>query len=118
MLDFSKLVREAKRGGFAVDRLGNSPRSGFVVSIYPRSETIIPVNSLDDRRLLAFVASNESLLRRAGHYFGAWLEDGLIFFDVSVITESRAAALDMARRFRQKSIFDIQAGEVVYLETR
>lgn len=115
MLNFSKLVRAAKRGGFTIDSRGNSPRSGFAVSIYPRSETIIPVNSLDDRRLLAFVTRNENLLRRAGHFFGAWLENGLIFLDVSVVTESREAALDMARRFRQKSVFDIASGETIYV---
>lgn len=115
MLDFSKLTRAAKRGGFTVDSRGNSPRSGFVVSIYPRSETIIPVGSLDDRRLLAFVARNENLLRRAGHFFGAWLENGLVFLDVSVITESRNAALDIANRYRQKSVFDLATGENIYV---
>jgi hypothetical protein len=80
-------------GGFsyhAVD--AHSPKSGVMVSPYPKRTTKIRKEDLQEADIERFAARNADLLVKRDHYIGAWEEEGHVYLDVSVRTTTVAAA--------------------------
>jgi hypothetical protein len=106
----SELAKELNKGGFTV-RDGNliRPTSGYAVSI-KGWETRVPRALLSLPLFTAIVKSYQGLT------FGAWIDDGIVYFDRSFIYADRQAAIDVGHANGQKAIYDFAAGESIYLE--
>ncbi|WP_371590852.1 hypothetical protein [Streptomyces sp. NBC_00470] len=100
-------------GGLTWDTTGAAPTTGYMVSI-AGSEVQIPVDEFSTADLDRFAEANAPLIR-AGRYFGAWVEGDTVFLDISANVAERAEAVAMGYAEEQLAIFDVAAGEVVYM---
>lgn len=112
--------RITERGGFTYNpRQRSFPRQGYAVSPYKGRER---VGGLPDSRaalkdhLRAYIAAQRDLARRRGHHLGAWVENGKLFLDVSVVTRNSREVATLARRHRQLAYFDLKRGETVHVK--
>lgn|GEM_PF-717546 len=83
-------------------------RKVFAVSVYPeRSSELRVAPTRGD--VLAFVLLNFGLLIRPAHAFGSWFNQttGSHIFDVVLCVSDEQTALELGRKFRQTSVFDL-----------
>lgn len=101
-----KLVQTIKKiarknpEGFTVDLKANPVKaSGFVISI-PETQ-----NSHTDEQLRAVVKT----AIKNDCYIGGWMdrETGRFHYDASIIVQDRRKALDLAKKYGQIAIFDL-----------
>jgi hypothetical protein len=92
------------------------PLAGFAVSVRD-CEHVIPWSDVTSVDVGRYVETHHTLLTVPGYFLGAWLDDGRLYLDVTMIIEDRAHALDVARRNAQLAIFDLSTGETVRLDS-
>lgn len=99
-----------KDGGFSIDvKTGQTPQSGFMVSIYPEREEKQHILTFDTNTLNRYIVDNIDLLLQPGAYLGGWHDpaDDTVYLDVSVKTDNLVDAVLMARKHGQLAIYDI-----------
>lgn len=80
---------------------------GYALSIYKDREAQIPVNEFNPNELRNFVNENSDLLSNEGHFIGAWVDNGIVYLDISVKIRVQKDAIKMARANKQLAIFDL-----------
>jgi hypothetical protein len=96
--------------GLSFDR----PKVGYSVSIYPEhGRTYKGLPSQTD--VINFIESHRELLSRPIHYIGGWRADGISYLDISVIYDNKDAAIELAARFDQQAIYNLETGETIYI---
>lgn len=105
-------------GGFtyhAVD--AHSPKSGTMVSPYPKRTVKVAKERLTADHVIEFGKANADLLVEKQHYIGAWEEKGNVYLDVSVRTPTVQAARDLNRdaKANQIAAWDLTHGGPVQL---
>ena len=107
--DVLKLTMEFGGGTFDRNLELVTPESGFAVGMVRDSYAVFSLDDLDDL--------NHSILTVLGSfpgaYVGTWLNDGHIHVDPVQIVENRADALELARKMRQKAIYNFSTGETI-----
>lgn len=107
----NKIVGDINAGGVTYDVKTNKSLGGtkkFAVSPYPERSFIkngdINLNDIAD-----FIENNRDLLVEKGHTLGGWFdtEARQLYLDVAVVTKNVQKALQLAKRFNQKAIFDL-----------
>lgn len=63
--------------------------------------------------VIKFAWDNIATLSTPGHLFGAWVDEGQIYLDISVLVDSRAEANRLARENEQIAYWDFDKGEAV-----
>ncbi|MEU2361819.1 hypothetical protein ABZ616_13985 [Streptomyces noursei] len=101
-------------GGLTFSPTLPAPVDGFMVSI-AGSERTIPVESFGPEVLAHYVADYASRVTDQGLFFGAWVDCGLVYLDLSMNVTDRAEAEAMGRLESQLAIFDVVNGEVISL---
>lgn len=48
-------------------------------------------------------------------FIGCWIDEGIVYFDISINVESRSLALTIARDNNQKAIYDVVNDKSIYL---
>jgi hypothetical protein len=89
------------------------PKYGYMVSLPDRERVFSGEISDDDVR--SFVTDRIDDLSDFENFLGGWIDKGKVYLDVSVHVEDRDQALMMGKLFKQKAIYDIAAGESIYL---
>ena len=114
--DFTRLVNKViDEGGFSINvNTGAIPGAGYMVSI-PGAEEIRNIASFDYKDIKSYAARHFEQLAIPGAYLGAWLDGSEVYLDISINVESLAAALSLAREYRQLAIYDLSSGESIYL---
>lgn len=122
-MKFNEILNEIKaQGGANITRELNIEhiKSGYMVS-YENYEKIVNINDIDAIK----DAINEKIeqlneIKKTNHggavYFGAWVKDNKIFFDISANIQSKQRALAMGERERQYAIFDVKNGRDIPIE--
>lgn len=108
-------------GGFTYDpSSGMAIHSGFAVSPYGATAgESFPVKGETPEslaaRVTAFQVRNRELLAKPGHMVGGWHnpEDGEVFLDVSIVTETAEEARLVGAEIGEKAFFDFQTFESV-----
>lgn len=87
---------------------------GLLPDLFPLPE---PGRAVDLKDLRAFVRGNQDLLKQPQHGVGLWYdaEDDQVFMDIVVLVSEREEAIALGAKYNQKSMFDLQAGEVIWL---
>jgi hypothetical protein len=82
----------------------------FSVSIYPE-RTIELWERPTRQELFDFAQANVELLLKPRHAIGTWFNDYELMhiFDVVVCLSDRDEALDLAKRYRQLAVYDLQS---------
>ncbi len=98
-------------GGFSVDpRTGADVGQGYAVSVHPECERVFAGQVTADD-LFVYLVEMADTVSLPGRVWGGWRdpETGKAYLDVSAVTDSRSAALDLARAHHQLAVFDFAA---------
>lgn len=91
----------------------SAPDSGYYVCVHPELGETHPLDrdALPDH-VAAFIAANAGLLLAddSTAYFGAWVDGGKVYLDVSTRFEDRDEALARGRAANQRAIYDAANG--------
>lgn len=99
-------------GGFTYQVVSDkSPKEGFCVSPFPDRSAAFSMSEFKLADMVRYVQRNKDMLRREGHFLGAWHDPagGKIFLDVSVVKRTRGEAARVARERDQIAYFDLGA---------
>jgi DNA topoisomerase-1 len=111
---FSRI--EQPDGRFTYQPLSDrEPQGGFALSVYPERSFAKPVADLKYSDLAGYVKRNKDLLAKPDHFIGAWHdpESGMVFLDVSVVTDDEKKATTLALEHDQIAYFDLARGASV-----
>lgn len=115
MLKVSELKKMVKlNGGFSVSPNGDTPKSGFMVSVKDLYKINLDIIDQDDIDFASNIASE------INGYIGGWLDTtdtnvNNFYMDISINIQDKEQALKVARENGQLAIFDIKNGETIYL---
>lgn len=104
-------------GGFTSDLNGNSPTTGYALSLYPEREWHAPASAVDPRQIQAFLDTSRALLENPGVYVGGWLDptDNTVYLDVSQVIRNEQQALSVARARGQIAVYCFDTQQSIYL---
>ena len=107
-----------KKGGFSYQPVFHiSPKDGFMVSEHKDREKVLLASKLEIRDITKYVISNADLFKKRESYFGAWKDEGNVYFDVSIRHDTKESALAQAKKLKELAIFDVTKLESISLDT-
>lgn len=110
-----------KDSGFSIDvKTGQTPQSGYMVSIFPDREEKQHIMTFDVEALNRYIVANIDLLLQPGAYLGGWHDpaDDTVYLDVSVKSDNLVDAVLTARKHGQLAIYDIANGTSINVTER
>jgi hypothetical protein len=102
----SDIVSAPEFSGFSLNAYGETPATGYMVSL-PDFERKIPVESPMLAHILLYCADYAAKLGEVGVYLGAWVNDGTVYLDVSLNVADREKALALGAEYNQLSVWDV-----------
>ena len=110
--DIKKII---KNGGSTLGYNYNSFSSdrGFMVSLKGQ-EVKIDKNDIENIKK-EIEKKREFIKDKKGLFIGLWLEDDILYIDVSIHIINYLKALEVARNNEQKAIYDLQKNDSIYL---
>jgi hypothetical protein len=89
--------------------------SGYAVSLPGHEQRVtLQVGWVGVRQAVAdYAESKRSLLAQPGRYLGAWIEDGLVYLDITEVHAELATAVRLGWERDQLAIFDLGRGEEI-----
>lgn len=104
----------AKDGGFTYSPTTKvEPKDGFAVSPYPQFETKVPMDASLPASIQKYMSDHADVLGQPGAHLGAWVQDGTVYLDVSVVSKTADEASVVAKKFNQQAYYDLAKGETV-----
>ncbi|UQI44608.1 hypothetical protein M1P56_09745 [Streptomyces sp. HU2014] len=101
-------------GGLTFSPVRPAPVGGYMVSV-AGSERMIPLSVFGPEMLAAYVADYSDRAMGEGFFFGAWVDGGFVYLDLSVNLRDRSEAEVMGRLESQLAIYDVANGSVISL---
>lgn len=95
------------------DHIGDGPKSGYMVSVAPEAEHVIPLRDLHPDHIADYRDTHQDLLKDPNNFLGGWVYKGKAYLDISRHVESRDQALALARQHNQLGVYDIGSGQTV-----
>lgn len=133
--DMANLAARVTEDGFSIHPItGQSPTTGFMVSLPPEYGRVIPLSDFTSERGPQIVADYLMQVRQylndnavlggtrlpegdqtseLNIYAGAWVQDGQVFLDTSQQVDSRQDAVTLGKRRNQIAIYDVVAGQSI-----
>jgi len=93
-----------------------NPNSGYFVSL-PNREQQINRNDFNTSILADFINNNSDLLSNENNFVGGWIENGIVYLDVSEQIADKRTALNLGVQRNQLAIYDANNGNVINLPT-
>lgn len=94
-------------------------KSGYMVGGFS-GEYKIAVNDIEDMRAIDLYNILDKLYRQApavgGLYLGLWIDNGLIYMEISKRIASKKQALKEAKERKQLAIYDNKNNESIYIK--
>ena len=112
----NKMIKEMiKNGGATLDVNYNNfnASAGYMVSIKGH-EKRININDIENIKK-EIVKKMELVKNKKGYYIGLWVDNGLMFIDISKHIIKYARALEVARNNKQLAIYDLKNDKSIYL---
>lgn len=101
-----------ENGGASYNMEGHSPSKGFMVATYG-NETQIKVKDFSKKTLKNYIRKNKKAIK--GNFIGTWIDNGIVYLDISKKEKSKETALRIAKSNKQLAIFDLSTFESIYL---
>ena len=111
----NKIMEIIKNGGSTLDYNYNNFKSdrGFMVSLKGQE---IKLNKNDIQGIKREIEKKGEFIKdKKGLFVGLWLEDDIIYIDVSIHIVNYLKALRVARNNEQKAIYDLKNSDSIYL---
>lgn len=112
---------EKKTPGFSINiKSRRTPKTGFMCSEQGFEKRIKATDFYSSRDvarkyLVEYMQKNAEPLSKKGAYFGAWVEKGKVYLDVSRRYESRQKGVDAGVSNEQKAIYDVSNDSFIYI---
>lgn len=104
-------------GGFTFrDTPGDGPTSGYMVSVDPQAELILPTSQVTPEVVREFIDQFGGILSDSSKYVGGWDDGGTFYLDISTHVQDQEEAEELARANNQLAIWDIGAGQEVRIQ--
>lgn len=112
-----ELFEYLKNGGFTAkpSLVPVRPNTGYAVSL-KGFETKIPVEIVSLGLFRELLKRYQELARKHIAYIGAWIDEGYLYLDLSMILHDMTHAIEVAKRNEQKAIYNFENGETIYIE--
>jgi hypothetical protein len=91
-----------------------NPKTGYLVSTLS-NELKMPLEALNIGLVLDYIHNKKLLLNESDFYLGGWINDDLVYLDVSQRYQDKRNALKKGIQNKQIAIFDCYKQEVIYL---
>jgi hypothetical protein len=106
------LLEQLKDQGFSTTLDGIEPQKGFMTAFTQETELKLPIEEMTTDILLDYVEEHLEEIVDEDNYFGGWLapdDDGVLcgWLDVSHNYQSFEEAMAVAKRAKQKAIWDV-----------
>ena len=114
-METKKILEIIKNEGATLDYNYNDFKSskGYMVSLKGQE---VKINKNDIQGIKKEIEKKRELIKdKKGLYIGLWLEDDIMFVDVSVHIVNYLKALEVGRNNEQKAIFDLKKKDSIYL---
>jgi len=109
-------IAEGRPVGFTIHvPSGAEPTKGWSVALEGH-ESRVKLSKLSTSSVQAYRQQHAEALQDPSTSWGAWLEGGDVFFDVSVVEDDPGEAIKLARSSDQIGIFNLETGETVRLD--
>ena len=115
-------LSEKKTPGFSIDiRTKQSAKDGFIASDVG-AERVLDFAPLKASRaalrtaLRDYINDHAELLDNKGSFFGAWVEEGKLYLDVSRRYSSRSEGVRAGFKNEQKAIYDVINDSYIYMK--
>lgn len=115
MLNDKMIKTIIKNGGITLDCNYNNfnAGAGFMVSLYGH-EVKIDVNNIETIKK-EITKKMELIKTKKGCFVGLWVENDLLYVDISKHIKDYNRALEVARNNQQKAIYDLKNDKSIYL---
>lgn len=110
-----KIIEIIENKGATLDKDYNnfSSNNGFMVSLQGQE---IKVNKNDIQGIKREIEKKREFIKdKRGLYIGLWLENDIMFIDVSIHIVNYLRALEVGRVNRQKAIYNLKNNDSIYL---
>jgi hypothetical protein len=104
------------QGGITISREGVQPKEGYSFAPSKNTETKVSLSKISEKDIETFLKKYGSTLKKDNNYFGAWVEDGQVWMDISQVLKDKNTALKLAKKANQEAVFDLSNFETIYLE--
>lgn len=114
-METKKIMEIIENEGATLDYNYNDFKSdrGFVVSIKGQE---VKVNKNDIENIKKEIDKKREFIKnKKGLYVGLWLEDGMMYIDISIHIINYLKALEVARNNEQKAIYNLKNKNSIYL---
>ena len=111
----NKIIEIIENKGATLDKDYNNFSSsvGFMVSIKGQE---VKVDKNDIQGIKREIEKKREFIKdKKGLFIGLWLEDDILYIDVSIHIVNYSKALKVARKNEQKAIYDLQKNDSIYL---
>jgi hypothetical protein len=106
-----------KNGGATYNlAIGDTAHSGYMVSKKGFEMKFLPETKVRDA-VIQFMEAYGFELCFEENYMGAWVDEGILYMDISNNFEKRSEAIREGYKNEQLAIYDVVAQESVYLPT-
>ena len=107
---------ETGRSTFSRSQGDLAHTDNYVVSVFP-DRVVVMDGKITRTQLVDFYANNDDLLKRYPDLVvGTWYHDGQTYIDITMVTQSRRQAIDLALHCGQKAILCLKSSEEIFLE--
>lgn len=110
------IVNGINNGGFTIDSNFKpiQEKNGFIVSMYGYEKTY-PLNG-DFKALKSDILKYQAIIKKYKNiYIGLWIDNGLIYLDISKHYNSKKRAIQAGIQNDQLAIYDIKKGDSIDL---
>ena len=116
-----RLLMEPERGGGATYSLRFGDQRAqplYAIGLHPRLSKRFPLRDFASFsvHLQRFLDSNRDLLQHPRCCVGIWIDNGIVWLDVSVLVYRREAAYAFSKAGNQIAMFSLEFGEVITTE--
>lgn len=111
----NKIMEIIKNGGSTLDYNLNdfNSENGFMVSLKGQE---VKIDKSDIQGIKREIEEKRKFIKdKRGLFIGLWLEDDILYIDVSIHIVNYLRALEVARNNEQKAIYDLQKNDSIYL---
>lgn len=111
----NKIMEIIKDGGATLDYNYNNFESkrGYIVSLKGQE---VKIDKNDIQEIKKEIEKKREFIKdKKGLFIGLWVEDDIIYIDVSIHIINYLKALEVARKNDQKAIYDLKNNDSIYL---
>lgn len=114
MENIKKIIEEIKENGggtYNKELKSINATSGYMVSLLGYERKCKTIEEIEK----AITENTEIIRGLDSAYLGAWIDEGIVYIDISVLVENKEDALQLGKINNQLAIYDIQNNESIYL---